>query len=178
MSFGSFFKKIFRAAAPIVGYALGGPVGSAIGGAVGGAAGGGGVKGALIGGGLAFAGAKLAPLVHAKLFGSYLGSSGSAIGLFGKAGIPTAGLGSSLMNGVKLASAVFGAAGGGKTRTVIQKTAVPAAPGKSDPAATLAAEEERKRLLIMGRSSTIRTSNRGVIGDDRSSGLATKKLLG
>jgi len=55
-----FFKKLFKLAAPVIGYALGGPMGAAIGGGLSGAAGGGGIKGALKGAALGYVGGSLA----------------------------------------------------------------------------------------------------------------------
>jgi hypothetical protein len=55
-----FFKKLFKLAAPVIGYAIAGPMGAAIGGGLAGATGGGGVKGALKGAALGYIGGSLA----------------------------------------------------------------------------------------------------------------------
>jgi len=55
-----FFKKLFKAAAPVVGYALGGPMGAAIGGGLAGASDGGGWKGAAKGAAIGYVGGSLA----------------------------------------------------------------------------------------------------------------------
>lgn len=99
---------------------------------------------------------KIARLVGPYVANSIVPGSGNLVGL-----------GSSLLGGSSKEKSV----NGGIAR-------VPVAPKAADPAVAAAAEEERKRLARQGgRAQTIRTSARGVLGDD-GSGLATKTLLG
>lgn len=83
-----FFKKLFKAAAPIVGYAMGGPMGAAIGGGLAGASGGGGWKGGLKGAAIGYVGGSLAA---GGAFGDTIASN-SGMGFGGATG--TAGFGS------------------------------------------------------------------------------------
>jgi hypothetical protein len=83
-----FFKKLFKAAAPIVGYAMGGAAGAAIGGALAGASDGGGWKGALKGGAIGYVGGSLAA---GGAFGNTIASN-AGMGFGGGTGVP--GLGS------------------------------------------------------------------------------------
>jgi hypothetical protein len=83
-----FFKKLFKAAAPVVGYAMGGAAGAAIGGALAGASDGGGWKGALKGGAIGYVGGSLAA---GGAFGDTIASN-SGMGFGGATGTP--GLGS------------------------------------------------------------------------------------
>lgn len=86
-------EQLIKVAAPVVGFALGGPAGAAIGGGIGGAVGGDGLKGAAIGG----------------LTGYGLGSLGAGLGAVGGQGFGA--LGSSLGIGGGAASAASGAGG-------------------------------------------------------------------
>ena len=84
-----FFKKLFKAAAPVVGYALGGPMGAAIGGGLAGASDGGGWKGAAKGAAIGYVGGSLAA---GGAFGDTVaGYSGGGIGSLGLAGNPNFG---------------------------------------------------------------------------------------
>jgi hypothetical protein len=79
-----FFKKLFKLAAPVIGYALGGPMGAAIGGGLAGATSGGGIKGALKGAALGYVGGSLA---SGGAFGETVaGWSGGGIGGIGSFG--------------------------------------------------------------------------------------------
>jgi hypothetical protein len=79
-----FFKKLFKAAAPIVGYALGGAAGAAIGGALAGASDGGGWKGALKGGALGYVGGSLASGgAFGETIAGYGGGGIGGVGAFG-----------------------------------------------------------------------------------------------
>ena len=82
-----FFKKLFKAAAPVVGYALGGAAGAAIGGALAGASDGGGWKGALKGGAIGYVGGSLA---QGGAFGDTIAKyGGEGIGSLGIEGYGT-----------------------------------------------------------------------------------------
>lgn len=84
-----FFKKLFKAAAPIVGYAMGGPMGAAIGGGLAGASGGGGWKGGLKGAAIGYVGGSLAAGgAFGDTVASYSGGGfgASGIGSFGNIG--------------------------------------------------------------------------------------------
>ena len=79
-----FFKKLFKAAAPVVGYAMGGAAGAAIGGALAGASDGGGWKGGLTGAAIGYIGGSLA---QGGAFGDTIaGYSGGGIGGVGSYG--------------------------------------------------------------------------------------------
>jgi hypothetical protein len=82
-----FFKKLFKIAAPVVGYAMGGAMGAAIGGALAGASDGGGWKGGLKGAAIGYVGGSLAA---GGAFGSTIASN-AGMGFGGAAG--TKGLG-------------------------------------------------------------------------------------
>ena len=86
-------EQLVKAAAPVVGFALGGPAGAAIGGGIGGAVGGDGVRGAATG----------------ALTGYSLGSLGAGLGAVGGQGFGA--LGSSLGLGTGAAGAAGGAGG-------------------------------------------------------------------
>ncbi len=104
-------EQLVKAAAPVVGFALGGPAGAAIGGGIGGAVGGDGLKGAATG---ALTGYGLGSLASGlgAVGGSGFGALGSSLGLGGASAAGAGGLGS--MGGQLLGSAfpTVGAAGG------------------------------------------------------------------
>jgi len=105
-------KKIAGIAAPIAGFALGGPVGAGIGGALGGAISGKGLEGALTGGLMGYGGGSLF-----SALGGASGGLGGLSGLLGKSGGLSGALGGSTMApwGTALSSTGlnFGGASGG-----------------------------------------------------------------
>lgn len=99
-------KKIVKVAAPIVGFAVGGPIGAAIGGAVGGAVGGGGIKGAALGAITGYAGASLAGAGGGSLFGNAAGTPLSTVA------------GNAALQGPTAGSGILGAVTGGGVRAL------------------------------------------------------------
>jgi len=82
-----FFKKLFKVAAPVVGYAMGGPMGAAIGGGLAGYSDGGGWKGGIKGAALGYVGGSLAA---GGAFGDTIaGYSGGGFGASGLGGFGT-----------------------------------------------------------------------------------------
>ena len=80
-----FFKKLIKAAAPVVGYMVAGPVGAAIGGGLAGASDGGGWKGGLKGAAIGYVGGSLA---SGGAFGEGIaGASGTGFGASGWGGL-------------------------------------------------------------------------------------------
>jgi hypothetical protein len=66
------------------------------------------------------------------------------------------------------------------TQALAQKTGAPSKqPTASDADVQKAAQDELEMLRKQrGRASTILTSGQGIMGDDSSSGLATRRLMG